>query len=296
MDQFMPPAQNSALNAAKHWMAQEWPRYFGLKPLARESFLAPAVFLSGSNNNTSNPMHRREKHGRRPCCAADWHCCVLHGAVLCHAVPCCAVLCDAVPFRAVPCRAVPCCAVLSHAVPCRAVLHLCNSFVHCCKARDRHNCTPFSCLPFLHPADGTLAERVALGKRRREQLGIQTALDMQSSCGPSTSARQSDGTLPFSHGAPDRAAAGPLAGALRRSGSPGRAVAPAEGMMAKWGYTAGWMTLYTYFFHEFFRLISTAEWACVFLTGVITILSAKSGRAVLSCILRYLLLMFISAW
>lgn len=75
MDQFLPPAQKSALNASKHWMAQEWPRYFGLRPLTRDRFLAPAVFLSGSNNNTSNPVHRREKHGRP----------------LRHAVPCCAV-------------------------------------------------------------------------------------------------------------------------------------------------------------------------------------------------------------
>ena len=152
MDQFMPPAQKSALNAAKYWMAQEWPRYFGLKALTREGFLAPAVFLSGSNNNTTNPMHRREKHGRRPCCA------VLCCAVLCRAVPCCVV-----PCRAVPCRAVPCCAVLCRAVPCRAVpccavlcravlpnpasaalccamLHLSNSCHNCCKARCRCKC------------------------------------------------------------------------------------------------------------------------------------------------------------
>lgn len=103
LDQFMPPAQRSALNAAKHWMAQEWPRYFGLKPLARDGFLAPAVFLSGSNNNTSNPVHRREKHGRRSCCAAL--CCAL--ALLCVAqhcaMSCCGMLClpCAAPLRCI---------------------------------------------------------------------------------------------------------------------------------------------------------------------------------------------------
>ena len=64
LDQFMPPAQRNALNAAKHWMAEEWPRRFGLKPLTRDKFLAPQAFLSGSDNNTSNPVHKREKYGR----------------------------------------------------------------------------------------------------------------------------------------------------------------------------------------------------------------------------------------
>lgn len=92
---------------------------------------------------------------------------------------------------------------------------------------------------FLQHADGTLAERVALGKRRREQLGIQTSLDMQSSSRPSSSARQLDGALPIAHGAPDRAAAGLLTAASGGGGPSGRAVRPAEGMMAKWGYTPG---------------------------------------------------------
>lgn len=132
MDQFMPPAQKSALNAAKHWMAQEWPRYFGLKPLARDGFLAPAVFLSGSNNNTSNPVHRREKHGRRLSHAALC-CAVICFAVLCFALLCitpgCAMLCCVkmcLPALALLCsalcRAVLCCAVLRCAVSCRAVL------------------------------------------------------------------------------------------------------------------------------------------------------------------------------
>ena len=109
LDQFMPPAQKSALNAAKHWMAQEWPRYFGLKPLARDGFLAPAVFLSGSNNNTSNPVHRREKHGRRSCCAAL--CCAL--ALLCVAQHCAmsAAVCFACPV--LRCAAL-CCASPMH--------------------------------------------------------------------------------------------------------------------------------------------------------------------------------------
>ena len=67
-DQFLPAAHRSAINAAKQWMAQEWPRHFRLKPLTRERFLAPHVFLSGSNNNTSNAVHKREKHGEY-CCA-----------------------------------------------------------------------------------------------------------------------------------------------------------------------------------------------------------------------------------
>lgn len=95
---------------------------------------------------------------------------------------------------------------------------------------------PASYLMLLHHADGTLAERVALGKRRREQLGIQTDLDMQNS---SSAAGQSAGPLPFSHGAPNRALAGPLTGPSGGTGPSGRAAGPAEGMMAKWGYTPG---------------------------------------------------------
>ena len=62
-DNFMPAAQRSALNAAKNWMAQEWPRRFRLKPLSGGHFLAPHTSLSGSENNTSNAVHKREKHG-----------------------------------------------------------------------------------------------------------------------------------------------------------------------------------------------------------------------------------------
>ena len=121
-DQFLPPRHRSAINAAKQWMAEEWPHHFRLKPLPRDRFLAPHVYLSGSNNNTSNPVHKREKHGA---CSADMHadqwqdvtCC----AVLCCAVLCCAVLCRAVLCRAVPCRAVPCRAVLCCAVLCLPV-------------------------------------------------------------------------------------------------------------------------------------------------------------------------------
>ena len=96
----------------------------------------------------------------------------------------------------------------------------------------------------LHHADGTLAERVALGKRRREQLGIQTDLDMQTS--PSA-AGQSAAPLPSGHGASARAQArpstgaksGPVTGLSGSSGPPGAAAGAAEGMMAKWGYTPG---------------------------------------------------------
>ena len=130
MDQFMPPAQRNALNAAKHWMAEEWPRHFRLKPLARDHFLAPAVVLSGSNNNTSNPVHRREKHG--VCCA-----------VLCFAVPYLAVkhhlhvketwyvlCCHAHPFLLYHARSLLCCCVLSCALLCfyaPTLLCFCNT-------------------------------------------------------------------------------------------------------------------------------------------------------------------------
>ena len=104
---------------------------------------------------------------------------------------------------------------------------------------------------------------MALGKRRREQLGIQTPLDMQSSSRPSSSARQSVEAPAFGSGAPDRAAAGLLTGPLEGSGPDGRAVGAAEGMMAKWGYTPGqiWITVYIVNFsmHCFSRCVASPE-------------------------------------
>ena len=82
-----------------------------------------------------------------------------------------------------------------------------------------------------------MAERVALGKRRREQLGIQTASDMQNTPAPASFAAQSAAALPSSHGIAGRP--GPDTVSNDQSGSSGKAVRPAEGMMAKWGYTRG---------------------------------------------------------
>ena len=130
--------------------------------------------------------------------------------------------------RAVPCRAVLCCAVI---IP---LIHA--SLQSTCSCR----CTSLSLLPH---ADGTLAERVVLGKRRREQLGIQSASDMHDSSSQSTSARQPDESL---HGAPGKAATGPLTGAPGSRGPSGKAVGPAEGMMAKWGYTPGHFSVALY--------------------------------------------------
>ena len=62
-DGFMPQAQKTAMNSAKQWLAQQWPHYFKLRPLNRLNFLAPQQGLSGADNNTSNPVHRRERHG-----------------------------------------------------------------------------------------------------------------------------------------------------------------------------------------------------------------------------------------
>ena len=187
-------------------------------------------------------------------CCALLCCAVLCCAVLCCAVLCCPVPCCALLGRAGPCHAVLrcaamrcavlrcaalCCAVLRCAALCCAVPHLSDSFIHHYKAHCRCKCTPLSCLWSLHLADGTLAERVTLGKRRREQWGIQTPRDMQSSSRASSSARQSDEALAFNNGGPDRAAAGPLTGPFGGSGPEERAVGAAEGMMAKWGYTPG---------------------------------------------------------
>ncbi|KAL0044230.1 hypothetical protein WJX82_005654 [Trebouxia sp. C0006] len=145
-DSFLPPPHRAAINAAKQWLAAEWPRHFRLKPLTRDKFLAPHVFLSGSNNNTSNPVHKREK------------------------------------------------------------------------------------------LDGTLAERVVLGKRRREQLGIQTASDRQHQ--QSLSPRSSIASGAFAGSGPKGLAVAAAPGALEHSG-PGRSVGVAESMMQKWGYTEG---------------------------------------------------------
>ncbi len=85
-------------------------------------------------------------------------------------------------------------------------------------------------------ADGTLAERVVLGKRRREQLGIQTASDRQHQ--QSLSPRSSIASGAFAGSGPKGLAVAATPGALEHSG-PGRPVGVAESMMQKWGYTEG---------------------------------------------------------
>lgn len=161
------------------------------------------------------------------------------------------------------CRAALCCAV-----PC------CDRIHRCCIVTKHTSAANVCHSVCFHNADGTLAERVTLGKRRREQLGIQSASDIQSSSGPSTSPRQSDETLPFSYGAPDKAATGPLTRAPGGRGPSGRAVGPAEGMMAKWGYTPGQIsvTLCRCVVEKvlvscFFRCILPHGWACVLFLG-----------------------------
>ena len=67
-------------------------------------------------------------------------------------------------------------------------------------------------------AGGTLAERQVLGKRRREQLGLEAP----------------QAALPYG-----------MAAAATPSPAEGLLPGPAEGMMAKWGYTpgAGWLAV-----------------------------------------------------
>jgi hypothetical protein len=84
--------------------------------------------------------------------------------------------------------------------------------------------------------DGTLAERVVLGKRRREQLGIQTASDRQHQ--QSLSPRSNIASGAFAGSGPKHLAVAAAPGAVDHSG-PGRPVGVAESMMQKWGYTEG---------------------------------------------------------
>ena len=85
-------------------------------------------------------------------------------------------------------------------------------------------------------ADGTLAERVVLGKRRREQLGIQTASDRQHQ--QSSSPRPNIASGAFAGNGPKGLALAAAPGAVDHNG-PGRPVGVAESMMQKWGYTEG---------------------------------------------------------
>lgn len=75
-DGFMPPGQKAALNGAKQWLAQQWPHFFKLRPLTRLQFLAPTQGLSGADNNTSNPVHRRQRHGEQGRHVFQANCCV----------------------------------------------------------------------------------------------------------------------------------------------------------------------------------------------------------------------------
>lgn len=93
-------------------------------------------------------------------------------------------------------------------------------------------------------ADGTLAERVVLGKRRREQLGIQTESDKQhlalpSKQQPHLTSQSSSMAWAFSGNEPAGQAGSAVPGPAGSSGPGIRLVAPAESMMTKWGYTPG---------------------------------------------------------
>ena len=85
-------------------------------------------------------------------------------------------------------------------------------------------------------ADGTLAERVVLGKRRREQLGIQTASDRQHQQSSSPRSNIASGAFAGSGSKDLAVAAAP--GALDHNG-PGRSVGVADSIMQRWGYTEG---------------------------------------------------------
>ena len=88
-------------------------------------------------------------------------------------------------------------------------------------------------------ADGTLAERVALGKRRREQLGMQTEADKQDAS--AQSAAQQTGSL--SGAAATNGPAGQVVGVgggTVGGNGPVDALSGAAGtMMSNWGYTPG---------------------------------------------------------
>lgn len=84
--------------------------------------------------------------------------------------------------------------------------------------------------------DGTLAERVVLGKRRREQLGIQTVSDRQHQQNLSPGSDFASGA--FAGSGPTGLAVAAAPGPLDPNG-PGRPVGIAESMMQKWGYTEG---------------------------------------------------------
>ena len=85
-------------------------------------------------------------------------------------------------------------------------------------------------------ADGTLAERVVLGKRRREQLGIQTTSDRQHQ--QSSSPRSNIASGAFAGSGPKDLAVAAAPGALDHNG-PGRSVGVADSIMQRWGYTEG---------------------------------------------------------
>ena len=86
-------------------------------------------------------------------------------------------------------------------------------------------------------ADGTLAERVVLGKRRREQLGIQTESDKQQQSHVTLQSSSMAEAFPGNEPAGQAGSAAP--GPAGSSGPGARLVAPAESMMTKWGYTPG---------------------------------------------------------
>ena len=94
-------------------------------------------------------------------------------------------------------------------------------------------------LSLLCAADGTLAERVALGKRRREQLGMQTAADRRDA--PAQSSAQQSSSLPgaVATNGPAGQIVSNGGGAVAGIGPVGALSGAAGNMMSNWGYTPG---------------------------------------------------------
>ena len=88
-------------------------------------------------------------------------------------------------------------------------------------------------------ADGTLAERVALGKRRREQMGMQTAADMQDASAQSAAEQTSSLPGAAATNGPAGQSVNGGGGAVAGSGPVGAMSGAAGNMMSNWGYTPG---------------------------------------------------------
>ena len=88
-------------------------------------------------------------------------------------------------------------------------------------------------------ADGTLAERVALGKRRREQMGMQTAADKQDASAQSAAWQPSSLAGAAATNGPAGQVVGGAGGAVVGNGPVGAMSGAAGNMMSNWGYTPG---------------------------------------------------------